>query len=205
MTDRDTPVTAHWHDRYTHTHDDDKGNSYTHTHDIRGSGDVWDDLDRVLPHYPEDDDDLAELRRLVNLRRDAPEGAAKMNDWQDTARLYAQNADYWRGRAERLRQAAVRLLETLDEDDGPWWWQADAERLRTIAAPTTEAPPKDARLLGLRLADAVLTYQRGTVIEGLAREYRLAALASSDDVAVPTWDEAHDADMTSDMRRSETY
>jgi hypothetical protein len=24
--------TGHWHDRYTHTHDDDKGDPYTHTH-----------------------------------------------------------------------------------------------------------------------------------------------------------------------------
>lgn len=35
-----------------------------------------------------------------------------------------------RSAPDGLREAAVQLLEVLAEDDGPWWWQEDADRLR---------------------------------------------------------------------------
>ena len=34
-------------------------------------GDVWDALDRLVPAYPEDDDDMGEIRRIVSQRQDA--------------------------------------------------------------------------------------------------------------------------------------
>ena len=36
-----------------------------------GQFDIWIELDRIVPHYPEDDDDLGEIRRLINVRLDA--------------------------------------------------------------------------------------------------------------------------------------
>jgi len=33
-----------------------------------------------------------------------------------------------------LRSAVEELMETLDEDDGPWWWQTEAEKVRAALA-----------------------------------------------------------------------
>jgi hypothetical protein len=38
-------------------------------------GDVWDALDRLVPGYPEDDDDMGEIRRIVSQRQDARRAA----------------------------------------------------------------------------------------------------------------------------------
>ena len=70
-------------------------------------------------------------------------------DWQETARQYADNADYWRKRYEKAAQELAALRDfvnlSLDIEPGGGPWREFKEQRNHLARAAVAATPTEAR------------------------------------------------------------